>query len=90
MAELSVFKKEQIEHSRDPFCGIRAQDRHTYGMKLYQLYPPGLPIVSIPWHHIDRVLKNIREMPWTLPGYTDYKEELYQIGHQRLGVDQIV
>jgi uncharacterized protein (DUF169 family) len=61
-----------------------------YGMKLYQLYPPGLPIVSIPWHHIDRVLKNIREMPWTLPGYTDYKEELYKIGHQRLGVDQIV
>lgn len=61
-----------------------------YGMKVYKLYPPGLPIISIPWHHIDRVLKNIREMPWTLPGYTDYKEELYKIGHERLGVEHIV
>ncbi len=62
----------------------------SYGLKFYKLYPPGLPIVSIPWHHIDRVLKNIKEMPWTLPGYTEDKEELYKIGHKRLGIERII
>jgi len=61
-----------------------------YGMRMYKLYPPGLPIVSIPWHHIDRVLRNIREMPWTLPGHTDDKEEAYRKGFERLGVDHII
>jgi len=61
-----------------------------YGMKMYRLYPPGLPIVIIPWHHIDRVLRNIREMPWSVPGHTDMKEEAYQKGFERLGVDQII
>ena len=42
-----------------------------YGMKMYELYPPGLPIVVIPWHHIDRVLRNTKEMPWTLPGHSE-------------------
>ena len=61
-----------------------------YGMKMYKLYPPGLPIVVIPWNHIDRVLRNIREMPWTLPGHSDRKEEAYQIAFKRLGVDGII
>ena len=61
-----------------------------YGMKMYKVFPPGLPIVSIPWHHIDRVLRNIREMPWTLPGHTDRKEEAYQLAFKRLGVDGII
>jgi uncharacterized protein (DUF169 family) len=61
-----------------------------YGMKMYQLYPAGMQIVSIPWHHIDRVLTNIREMPWTVPGHTDKKEEFYKIAHARLGVEQII
>ncbi len=61
-----------------------------YGMKMYALYPPGLPIVVIPWHHIDRVLRNMREMPWTLPGHTDEKEQAYQKGYERLGVDGII
>jgi uncharacterized protein (DUF169 family) len=61
-----------------------------YGMKMYKLYPPGLPIVVIPWHHIDRVLRNIKEMPWTLPGHTDEKDEAYKKGFERLGVDGII
>jgi len=62
----------------------------AYGMKMYKLYPPGLPIVVIPWHHIDRVLKNMNEMPWVLPGHTDKKEEIYKKGYERLGVDGII
>ncbi|MBN1322006.1 MAG: DUF169 domain-containing protein [Thermoleophilia bacterium] len=61
-----------------------------YGMKMYKLYPPGLPIVCIPWHHIDRVLCNIKEMPWSLPGHTDRKEEAYQLAFKRLDVDGII
>jgi uncharacterized protein (DUF169 family) len=61
-----------------------------YGMKMYKLYPAGMQIVSIPWHHIDRVLTNMREMPWTVPGHTDEKEAFYKIAHARLGVEQII
>ncbi len=61
-----------------------------YGMKMYKLYAAGMQIVSIPWHHIDRVLRNIREMPWTIPGHTDQKEEFYKKAHARLGVEQII
>ena len=62
----------------------------SYGMKMYKLYPAGMQIVSIPWHHIDRVLTNMKEMPWTVPGHTDKKEEFYKIAHARLGVEQII
>lgn len=61
-----------------------------YGMKMYKLYQPGIQIIIIPWMHIDRVLKNMREMPWTVPGHTDQKEEFYKVAHARLGVEQII
>ncbi len=61
-----------------------------YGMRMYKLFPPGLPIVVIPWHHIDRVLRNMNEMPWTLPGHTDEKEAAYQKAFERLGVEGII
>jgi uncharacterized protein (DUF169 family) len=62
----------------------------SYGMKMYKLYPPGMQIVSIPWHHIDRVMRNMNEMVWTIPGHTDQKEEFYKIAHARLGIEQII
>jgi uncharacterized protein (DUF169 family) len=62
----------------------------SYGMKMYKLYPPGMQIVSIPWHHIDRVLNNMNEMPWAVPGHTEEKEEFYKKAHARLGVEQII
>ncbi|OFW57950.1 MAG: hypothetical protein A2133_07635 [Actinobacteria bacterium RBG_16_64_13] len=62
----------------------------AYGMKMYKLYPPGMPIVVIPWNHIDRVLRNIREMPTVLPGHTDLKHEAYERGYERLGVRDII
>ncbi len=61
-----------------------------YGLKMYKLYPPGSQIISIPWHHVDRVLRNLKEMPWTIPGHTDQKEAFYRIAHGRLGIDQII
>ena len=62
----------------------------AYGMKMYKLYPEGLQIVSIPWHHIDRVLRNMQDMPWSCPGHTDQKEEFYKEAHKKLGVEQII
>ena len=61
-----------------------------YGMKMHGLYPAGMQIVSIPWHHLDRFLRNLREMPWSCPGHTDEKEEFYKIAHERLGVEHLI
>ena len=61
-----------------------------YGLKLHKLYPPGLPIVAIPWDELDRVLRNMSDMPWTLPGHTDQKDAAYQIGYDRLGAQDII
>lgn len=35
-------------------------------------------------------LNYINEMPWSLPGHTDKKEEAYQKGFERLGVEGII
>lgn len=61
-----------------------------HGMTGYELHPPGLPMVSIPWHHIDRVLRNIREMPRRLPAHTEEREESLRRGAERLGVEGII
>lgn len=61
-----------------------------YGMKMYKLYPEGMQIISIPWHHMDRVLRNIHDMPWSCPGHTDKKDEFYKEAHVKLGVEQII
>lgn len=61
-----------------------------HGMRKHDLHPAGLPIISIPWHHLDRVLRNIAEMPWTLPAHTDESEAADQRGCERLGVDGII
>jgi uncharacterized protein (DUF169 family) len=61
-----------------------------HGMTGYELYPPGLPIVSLPWDHVDRVLRNIREMPRKLPAHTDEREESHRRGEQRLGITGII
>ena len=61
-----------------------------HGMSGYQLHPPGLPIVSIPWHHIDRVLRNLREIPGRQPTDLAERESLRRRGHERLGVDGVI
>lgn len=61
-----------------------------HGMTGYKLYQPGVQIVSIPWHHIDRVLRNIREMPRRLPAHTDERDESHRRGERRLGVEGII
>jgi hypothetical protein len=61
-----------------------------HGMTGHELHPPGLPIVSIPWNHLDRVLRNIREMPSKLPSHTAERDEAHRRGERRLGVEGII
>ena len=61
-----------------------------HGMKKHGAFLPGLPIVSIPWHHIDRVLRNMNEMPWTMAAHTDERDEADRRGGERLGVEGII
>jgi hypothetical protein len=61
-----------------------------HGMAGYELHPPGLPLVSIPWNHVDRVLRNIREMPRKLPAHTAERDESHRRGAERLGVEGII
>jgi uncharacterized protein (DUF169 family) len=61
-----------------------------HGMTGYRLHPPGLPLVAIPWPHIDRVLRNIREMPRKLPAHTAERDEAHRRGSERLGVEGLI
>jgi uncharacterized protein (DUF169 family) len=61
-----------------------------HGLTGHELHPPGLPIVAIPWHHIDRVLRNMREMPRKLPAHTAERKEAHRKGIERLGVEGII
>jgi len=60
----------------------------AYGMKMYELLPGGMQIVSIPYDRIPQILVNLREMPWILPGHTDKKEAFYVQVHKELGLDE--
>lgn len=59
-----------------------------YGMKMYELLPGGLQIISIPYDLIPMILQNLKDMPWVLPGHTDQKEEFYKQVHKELGLEE--
>ena len=61
-----------------------------HGMKKHDAFPPMLPIISIPWHHIDRVIRNMKEMPWTMAAHSQEAEEADRRGAERLGVEGII
>lgn len=59
-----------------------------YGMKMYELLPEGMQLISIPYHQIPTILQNLQDMPWILPGHTEQKEEFYKQVHRELGLDE--
>lgn len=61
-----------------------------HGMTGHRLYPPGLPIVILPWSHIDRVLRNLREMPKVMAAHNEDRDAAHRRGCERLGVDGII
>lgn len=45
-----------------------------HGMKARQLFPEGLLLLSIPYHVLPELTRNLEQMEWTLPQYAGGKE----------------
>jgi len=46
-----------------------------FGMKARKIFPEGLILMSIPFNWLPVILQNLKDMEWTLPAFTDTKEE---------------
>jgi len=49
----------------------------TFGLKARKTYPEGWMIFSIPYHWIPIITKNLENMEWVLPSYTDGTREQF-------------
>ncbi len=47
-----------------------------FGMKQQKAFPEGRQVVSIPFDWLPVVIRNLQEMPWVPPSYTDEGEEI--------------
>jgi uncharacterized protein (DUF169 family) len=47
----------------------------SYGMKVREAFPEGRQIISIPYDWLDTIAKNLQEMPWVPPSFTEEGEE---------------
>ncbi len=50
----------------------------AFGMKAKQVFPEGQLLMSIPYNWIPIVTKNLNEMKWVLPSYTDGREKFIE------------
>lgn len=47
----------------------------TFGMKAREVFPEGLVLISIPYNWIPVIVRNLEEMKWVLPSYTEGREK---------------
>jgi len=47
----------------------------TFGMKSRKVYPEGLILLSIPYNWLPVITRNLNQMEWVLPSFTDTREE---------------
>jgi uncharacterized protein (DUF169 family) len=57
----------------------------AFGMKGRHVFPEGWLLVSIPYHWIPTITRNLAEMEWILPGYTLGKDEFHQYEQRIIG-----
>jgi hypothetical protein len=50
----------------------------AFGMKAKQVFPEGWMLISIPYQWIPTITRNLREMEWVLPSYTDGREKFLE------------
>jgi hypothetical protein len=50
----------------------------AFGMKAKQVFPEGQVLMSIPYNWIPIMTKNLNEMKWVLPSYTDGREKFIE------------
>jgi uncharacterized protein (DUF169 family) len=56
------------------------------GIKANKVFPPGGQIISIPYNWIPTITRNLEEMDWVLPLYTDKAEEVIDKVYAELGL----
>lgn len=49
-----------------------------FGMKARQVFPEGWMLIIIPYNWIPIITKNLEEMEWVLPSYTDGREKFME------------
>jgi uncharacterized protein (DUF169 family) len=47
----------------------------SFGMRVKRVFPAGWMLISIPYDWIPVITRNLNEMQWVLPAYTESKEE---------------
>ncbi len=50
----------------------------AFGMKAKQVFPEGWVLISIPYQWIPIITKNLQEMEWVPPSYTDGREKFLE------------
>jgi uncharacterized protein (DUF169 family) len=51
-----------------------------HGMKGRELFPEGMVLISIPYHWIPTITRNLNEMTWHLPSHRSRKDYLEEFG----------
>jgi uncharacterized protein (DUF169 family) len=57
----------------------------SFGMKAHQVFPAGYILISIPYQKIPMITRNLKEMKWHLPSYTETRDEFLQIKEKMMG-----
>lgn len=50
----------------------------SFGMKAKEILPAGWMLISIPYQWIPTITRNLNEMEWVLPAYTDGREKFFE------------
>jgi uncharacterized protein (DUF169 family) len=50
----------------------------SFGMKAKEILPAGWILISIPYQWIPTITRNLNEMEWVLPAYTDGREKFFE------------
>jgi uncharacterized protein (DUF169 family) len=51
----------------------------SFGMKAHQVFPEGYILITIPFQKIPMVTRNLQEMKWDLPSFTETRDEFLEI-----------
>lgn len=57
----------------------------SFGMKAKEIFPPGWMMISIPYQWIPTITRNLNEMKWVLPAYTDGREKFFERERRVMG-----
>jgi uncharacterized protein (DUF169 family) len=59
----------------------------AFGMKSKEVYEEGQVLISIPYHWIPAITRNLQEMKWVLPSYTEGREKF--LIREKANIDEL-